>query len=94
MDVLKPVLKNHQVVYVLVGDREKFDQIAPPAVEHDNRAANRGHLFSKTLESTDLRVAVNAYIVVLSLSRLGGPKFSLIQRFTPAIARSRACSRV
>ena len=36
----------------------------------------------------NLLVAVTAYIIVLSLSRQGCPKFSSIQSFTQAIARS------
>jgi hypothetical protein len=47
---------NEKIVYVLVADREKFDQIPLPAVEHDKRVAKRGHLSSKTLDSPDLMV--------------------------------------
>jgi hypothetical protein len=51
-----------RIVYVLVAKREKFDEIPLPAVEHDNRAENRSHLLTKTLDSTDLKVVFQHWL--------------------------------
>jgi hypothetical protein len=51
-----------RIVYVLVAKREKFDEIPLPAVEHDNRAENRSHLLTKTLDSTELKVVFQHWL--------------------------------
>jgi hypothetical protein len=51
-----------KVIYVRVAQRQTFDQIPLPVVEHDNRAANRGHLLSKTLESKELTVVFQHWL--------------------------------
>jgi len=51
-----------RIVYVLVAKREKFDEIPLSAVEHDNRAENRSHLLTKTLDSTELKVVFQHWL--------------------------------
>ncbi|WP_424782709.1 hypothetical protein [Paraburkholderia sp.] len=40
-------------VYVVIGEREKFDTIALPVFEFDNRAESRGHVLTKSVDDPD-----------------------------------------
>jgi hypothetical protein len=60
-----------KIVYVLVADRLKFDQIPLPCVEHDNRVAKRGHLLSKTLDADQLMVVFQHWLENIEVTKTG-----------------------
>jgi hypothetical protein len=53
-----------KIIFVLIADRKKFDDIPLTALEHDNRAEGRGHVLSKSMDGKDNGGSENTVMMV------------------------------